>query len=399
MILVLASAIGWLLLCATAAYSVLVLLAVYTVRGWHARQGAAVGVSILKPLYGAEPRLYENLRSFCDQNYPTFQVVFGVQDTADPALAVARQVKLDFPERDIDIVINSRVHGRNRKVGNLLNILERARHPWLVIADSDIEASRDYLQRVCAPLAHADVGLVTCLYRSRALGGWWTHLGGLFIDEWFVPSVRLSYLFGSRRFGFGATIALRRETLDVIGGFQSIADELADDYRLGERTRRAGLSTVLSDYIVTTDVAETSPRALLARELRWLRTIRMLNPLGYTFAFVSFDAAIAIIGALLAPVTPATRTLLALTLATRAVLHFTVTAGSRGHFVRGLLTLPLVPLRDTLNLILWGMGFARRRVVWAGRNLDFDNKGLFRNDTSEPGHPEAGPTPPEHTTT
>lgn len=375
--------IGLALCCAAAIYALLALVAVLFARGRRATPTATPApASILKPLHGTEPRLYENLRSFCQQDYPCFQVLFGVHDAADPALAVARRVHREFPHVDIEIVVDSRLHGRNCKVSNLTNILERARHPLLVIADSDISVGPDYLRHVCAPLARPEVGLVTCLYRSHALGGLWSHLGGLFIDEWFVPSARLTWLFGSRNFGFGATIALRRDTLDAIGGFQAITNELADDYRLAERTRRAGLATELSDYIVTTDVTEKTASQLLARELRWMRTIRMLNPAGYTFMAVSFALAVAGIGTLLTHGTPLALALLAITCAARSVLHFAVAQRSHHWFSRAVCTLPLSPLRDALNLALWGIGFARRRVAWAGQELRFDHKGLFRDSAS-----------------
>lgn len=394
------SAIGTALCAAAAIYALLALVAVRTARGERALPSARLQpVSVLKPLHGDEPSLYENLCSFCAQDYPRFQVLFGARDAADPALAVARRVQREFAHLDITVVADPRLHGHNYKVSNLANLYARALHPWLVIADSDIHVGTDYLRRVCAPLARPAVGMVTCLYRSRPRGAWWQHLGGLFIDEWFVPSVRLTRLFGSCAYGFGATLAFRRATLEAIGGFGAVADELADDYRLGELTRKAGLETVLSDYVVTTDVAEPSVSALLARELRWMRTIRMLNPAGYTFMAVSFDTAIALLGTLLARGSSPTLVLLAITLAARSALHFAVTGGRRGGRTRALLTLPLVPLRDTLNLFLWGAGFVRRRVAWAGRNLDFDDKGLFRDIYHDSNRPEAGHVPPENTTT
>ena len=326
-------------------------------------------VSILKPLHGMEPRLYQNLRSFCLQDYPRFQLLFGVRDEADPALAVARRIQGEFPHLDIAAVVDARLHGHNFKVSNLTNLLQHARHPWLVIADSDICVGRDYLQRVCAPLTRPDVGIVTCLYRGRALGGLWSRLGALFINEWFAPAVRIAQLFGSRAFGFGATLALRRETLDAIGGFQCIVNELADDYRLAERTRDAGLVTVLSDYVVTTDVAETSARQLMVHELRWMRTIRMLNPLGYTCMVISFGPPVAAIGAALAGWAADALLLLALTCISRAVLHFAAAQRTPRWPWHAGCSLPLIVLRDALNLILWGVAFTRRQVTWAGREL------------------------------
>lgn len=362
--------IGIALCSAATAYALLTLVALLGAR-WRRRATATAdtAVSILKPLHGMEPRLYENLRSFCLQDYPAFQLLFGVRDAADPALAVARQLRREFPQLDITVVVDARRHGRNHKVSNLTNLAQRARHPWLVIADSDISVGPDYLQRVCAPLANPATGIVTCLYRGRAAGGFWSHLGTLFIDEWFVPAVHIARLFGSQAFGFGATLALRRSTLDAIGGFESIADELADDYRLAERVRGVGLTTELSGYIVTTDVTEDSLRPLMTHELRWMRTIRMLSPLGFPCMVVSFGLVVAAIGTSLTGGSETALVLLAVTCAARAALHFAVAQRKPRWFWRAGLTLPLMLLRDVLNLALWATAFAGRHVAWAGHEL------------------------------
>ena len=199
----------------------------------HARQERPP-VSILKPLYGAEPRSYENLRSFCLQDYPEFQIVCGVRDANDPVIATVRRLQREFPALDLELVIDPRLHGADYKVSNLINILDRCRHDRLVLADSDICVGRDYLAEVVAPLNDPSVGVVTCLYRGRPISALCSRLGALFIDDWFAPSVWVAHLFGSRAFAFGATIALRREVLAAVGGFEAIADQLADDYRLGD---------------------------------------------------------------------------------------------------------------------------------------------------------------------
>lgn len=364
------SDIGLALCSAATVYALLALAAVLRTRTGRATEHPpGPAVSILKPLRGAEPRLYENLRSFCVQDYPAFELLFGVRDEADPALAAAHRVREEFPQLDISVIVDPRLYGHNYKVSNLTNLAQRARHPWIVIADSDICVGPDYLRRVCAPLAQPDVGIVTCLYRGRALGGVWSHLGALFINEWFAPAVRIAQLFGSHQFGFGATLALRRQTLDAVGGFQSITNELADDARLAERTRSAGLVTELSDYVVTTDVAETSVRELITRELRWLRTIRVLNPVGYAFMVISFGPAVATIGAAVAGWTTIALVLLAITCAARVALHFAVRPRTRHWLWRACVSLPLVAARDALNLVLWAAAFARRHVAWAGREL------------------------------
>lgn len=332
-------------------------------------------VSILKPLCGAEPQFYENLRSFCMQDYPDFQLVCGVRDADDPAIAVVRRLQREFPALDLDLVIDPRLHGSNYKVSNLINILPRCRHDRLVLADSDICVASDYLAEVVAPLEDTTVGIVTCLYRGRAASGVWSRLGALFIDDWFAPSVWVAHLFGSRAFAFGATIALRRETLTAIGGFGAIADQFADDYRLGELTRRLGLRTVLSPHTVTTDVVEADPKSLFEREVRWLRTIRSIQPLGFAFCFITFSLPLALAGFLLSPDAPAAKVGLGATLAARLALHAIQRKRAGGAVLS---EIGLMVPRDFLSLVLWCASFASWRVRWGGQWFLAEREGVVR---------------------
>jgi ceramide glucosyltransferase len=316
-------------------------------------------VTILKPLCGAEPETYECLRSFCDQAYPEFQVVFGVCDSNDPALGIVHRLQREFPLRDLAVAIDRRQHGSNRKVSNLINMMPLARHEFLVLSDSDVKVERDYLAKVVAPLHDDGVGIVTCAYRGRPRQGLWSLLGASFINEWFMPSVRVAAMAGSRSFAFGSTIAIRRHALASIGGFMSIANQLADDYRLGELTRRRGLRTVLSEAVVEVCVTEPSFGDLVRHELRWLRTIRALRPMGYGFTFVTFGVPVAAFGALLAGGAAPVVGMLAITALARVMLHLSVR--QRGSSAR---QLAVLPLRDALSLALWTWSFVTRRVQW-----------------------------------
>ena len=178
-------------------------------------------VSLLKPLHGAEPDLYENLRSFAEQDYPVVQVVLGVNDAKDGALPVARALVRDLPDRDIALVVDPRVRGGNQKVANLENMLRAARHEILVLADSDMRVDRHYLAAVTAPLHDPQIGIVTCLYQGVATAGVWSELGALHINFGFLPSALVAAALGIERGCFGATIAMRRETLSQIGGLQA----------------------------------------------------------------------------------------------------------------------------------------------------------------------------------
>jgi ceramide glucosyltransferase len=329
-------------------------------------------VTVLKPLCGAEPRLYENLASFCEQRHPRFQILCGVASPSDPAVAVVRRLQASYPACDIEIVIDARVYGTNLKVSNLINLAERARYERLVIADSDIAVEPDYLERVTAPLADASVGVVTCLYHARSVGGFWTRLGTQFVNDWFAPSVRVTHLGGSSRFGFGATLALTRATLARIGGLRVLKDELADDYWLAELPRRHGLRTVLSEVNVATDVVEPALGPLWLRETRWLRTIRSLNPGGFAFLFITFTSPWLALGAALAATlngTPAdiARSAALLGGAARLVLHLRGAGGTEG--ASRWRDVALVPLRDLLLLCEWLAAAFGSQVIWRGARM------------------------------
>ncbi|MDB5979796.1 MAG: hypothetical protein JWQ69_811 [Pseudomonas sp.] len=332
-------------------------------------------VSVLKPLHGAEPRLYENLCSFCRQTHPNYQLIFGVREAQDPAIAVVHRLREEFPQLPIELVIDSQVQGSNLKVSNLLNMLPLACHDLWVLADSDISVPADYLSRVTAPLADPKVGVVTCLYYGVARGGFWSRLGCLFIDDWFAPSVRLAHAFGSNRFAFGSTIALRRDTVQAIGGLEVLRDTLADDFWLGELTRQAGLRTVLSGLMVGTDVNETRLAALWSHELRWLRTIRAIAPGGFVMSFVCFTWPVSLLGLALAP-TMLNLWLVGVAAAARiAQFFFGRDPCAPATPWYGLL---LTPIRDLLLLLEWAVALTGWRVKWRGQVLHARKDGPLR---------------------
>jgi ceramide glucosyltransferase len=367
MILMPHTCMGWCgsaLAAGAAAYTVMASLAVRMRLGLVSAASAQApeaspAVTILKPLCGAEHALYECLRSFCDQDYASFQIVFGVSDGDDPAVEVVRRLQREFPRVDIGLAVDRRQHGSSRKVSNLINMMPLARHEYLVISDSDVRVGRDYLARVVRPLLDSEVGIVTCTYRGNPGRGLWSLLGSLFINEWFIPSVRVAAMSGSRAFAFGVSIAIRRQILARIGGFTQIANQLADDYRLGQLTRHMGLRTVLSEVVVDTSVDEPSFGELVRHELRWLRTIRAVRPVGYTLSFITFGVPVALLGCLIAGGASPALAFLVITMLARVVLHFRVRKPDAA-----LAHLLALPLRDGLSLSLWAWGFVTRSVHW-----------------------------------
>jgi len=329
-------------------------------------------VTILKPLHGAEPDLYAHLASFCLQDYPSpVQIVFGVADPADPAVAIVRNLVAEFPDRDLALVISSRRHGANAKVSNLINMQSQARHEVLVIADSDIAVPRDYLTTVAAILDQPGVGLVTCLYCGAATSGIWSRLSAAAIDYHFLPNVLIGLKLGLATPCFGSTIALTKATLAKLGGLQSVVDQLADDYALGMAVRRAGLKVAVPPLIVTHVCAEQSARELLLHEIRWARTIRAVDPLGYAGLAITHAFPLALLGVILGGLTPAAG-LVPVALACR----FALQAELHRRFLLRDAYFWLGPIRDVLSFVVFVASFFGRRVEWRGRRygLAADNR-------------------------
>jgi len=335
-------------------------------------------VTVLKPLCGDEPGLYEHLRSFCRQNYPAYQIVFGTLDPEDPALAVVARLVAEFPALAIEVIANPKRHGHNNKSSNLLNMMARARHGYLVIADSDITVGADYLAAVTAPLADERVGLVTCLSYDFPTRGLWSRLGAMYNNEWYFPSVMAAWLFGHQDYSSGQTLCLRRATLDAIGGLRAVADHLADDYQLGQLVRAQGLRIVLSGYEIQAQHHEPGLAALCRHELRWMRTLHAVSPWSFRMIFLTFTVPLAATGLALLLDTPwraAAWAAFGLTVAARLGLHLVQRFGrGRGLFA----DLPLVPVRDLLLCWNWAQSFFCRRITWRGARFHVDAAGVMR---------------------
>jgi ceramide glucosyltransferase len=326
-------------------------------------------VSLLKPLHGDEPGLEEALASFLRQDYGgEVQLVLGLANRADPAFAVAERLRTAHPELDVTIVVDPRRRGANGKVSNLINITPHGRHELLVISDSDIAVSPDYLSRIVAGLQPPEVGLVTCPYYGVARTGVWSRLVAMGITYQFLPNVAAGLALGMARPCMGSTIALQRETLQRIGGFERFADELADDYALGAAVRAAGLESRVLPVLVEHGCAETSLRALLAHELRWARTIRGVDPAGYIGSGLSHAVAWALIAFLLLGGGLAGFVTLGVALGCRIWMMRQVEQAT--PHVAGAWF--LLPLRDILSFVVFVGSFFVRKVEWRGSEFRVD---------------------------
>lgn len=368
--------VSWLAFTFAACGLVYLIVAIVQILAFQRRQtpigGYAPPVTIFKPVCGAEPRLFENLCSFCDQDYPEFQVIFGVRDVDDPAIGIIRQVISTFPNRNLELVIDGRVRGLNLKIANVINMAERAKHDVFIIADSDMNVGRDYLRSIAVPFEDPKVGAVTCLYGGEPVGGVWSALEAMFINDIFVPSVLVARRLQGMRFCLGATMAVRRDVLESVGGFEVLASHLADDELLGRLVSQCGLCVALSQYIVRNTVHEPTFANLWVHELRWSRTMLNARPLGYGFYFITYALPLAAIAFAVSLNVVVGLSLIGAALALRVTLHY---------LARWMLRAPaapspwLIPLRDFLGLAQWAASFFGRSVRWRNQKVRIRSRG------------------------
>ena len=352
-------------------------------------------MTVLKPLHGDEPLLEEALATVCRQHYPAWQVVFGVQDPADSALPVVRRVQARFPDCDIAVVVDPTGHGANRKVANLINMLPAAKHDVLVIADSDVHAAPDWLRRLAAALETPGVGLVTTVYTGLVprgplpptpshkgrgscapstppplVGGGWGEgivgeLGAIQINHYFLPGALMARALG-RQDCLGATMVLRRDTLERIGGFPALVDHLADDNVLGRLVQRLGLKVALADTIPATTVSEATLPALWRHELRWARTIRALVPAQFAGSVLQYPLVWAALTVLLTGGAPWSIAWFAAAWGLRSL------AAIGTDRVLGLANRSpvwLLPFRELMSVAVMAASYAGRQVDWRGHTL------------------------------
>ncbi len=322
--------------------------------------------TLLKPLHFDEPGLEANLMSFLAQDYAgPIQLVFGVQNQADTAIAVVEKLKALNPAADLSLVVDPREHGTNRKVSNLINMLERAKHPILVLSDSDIKVAPAYLREVIACLAQPDVGAVTALYVGRPMHSLWAHLTAMGVSYQFLPNVLVGVAAGLARPCFGSTIAIRRETLSRGGGFEALANQLADDYELGDAVRRLGLKVALAPSPVDHICAQPSFEAWANQELRWARTIATIDPGGHAGSVVTFPIPWSLLALILLPGW-ASLALLAAAVASRAILKFRIDQ----IFSACSGPIWLLPMRDIFAFAIFLASFTGRSVEWRGKGFN-----------------------------
>ncbi len=326
-------------------------------------------LSILKPVHGRDPGFYEAIRSHAAQDYPQFEILFGLTDPQDPALEDIARLRSEFPSLHIEAVVVP-VSTPNAKAGILAELAKRARFPLLLVSDSDIRVDPGYLRAVAAPLADPQVGLVTCLYRARA-DSWPSRFEALGIATEFTPSVLVARLLGQAEFALGSTMVFRAASLRAVGGFETIADYIADDYQLGRRIRALGLRIEFAPVVVETNLGAESWRRTWSHQVRWARTIRVSRPGGYFGCAVTHATPWAILAFAAGQWRVAA-----------AALALRLTAGVMAGAVlkdrRVVRDLWLIPARDLFGFAVWLAGSFGRTVEWRGRKLRIAPDGRIR---------------------
>jgi len=327
-------------------------------------------VSVLKPLCGIDPHGYESLRSHCLQDYPTFEIIFGVRDQDDPVVPTVERLIREFPSIPIRLVVCRQTSGMNLKVSNLLQMLPTARYEYLLINDSDIQVEQDYLRRAIAPLEDPGVGLVTCLYRGVAADTLGSKLEAISIAADFVPGVLCAtQLKGQLDFAMGSTLAFRRSTIATMGGLESLSDHLADDYELGNRTFKAGLQVRLADCIAEHCLPGYSLAQFFEHQLRWARTVRGARPRGYAGFILTFAIPWSLIGVMAAPEVAWSWIVFTAAIVLRFAVAFVFEILIL-DYRSGLRDLWLLPIRDCFALIIWILSYLGRTVIWRGKKFE-----------------------------
>lgn len=339
-------------------------------------RSSALPVTMLKPLHRAEPQLRENLEGFCRQDYGApVQLIFGMNQGDHEALDVAEDIKLNHPALDITVVVAGVRNGPNPKISNLLNMLPAAKHDVLVISDSDIGVDENYLANIVTALQTPGTGAVTCCYTGVAASpGLWSKLSAMGINQHFLPNTLFALAHHLAEPCFGSTIALTRGVVEEIGGLEHFAGMLADDYEIGRAVRRRGYRVAIPPMVVRHACGEDTAAEFFRHELRWARTIRLINPAGFGGTLFTHAIPLSLLG-FLVPDTHAAGAVLLAAVASRVWL-----ANRVNHWFRTRDPIWLVPVRDLVSFVVFIGALFGRRVEWRGARFRVSSAGAIAQD-------------------
>jgi ceramide glucosyltransferase len=325
-------------------------------------------VSLLKPVRGVDFGSYENFASFCRQDYPDYEILFAVNDEADPAVPSIHRLMEEFPQRRIRLLFGFESIGANRKVNKLVRLAQEARHEILVLTDGDVRVGPNYLREVVAPFADEKVGAVTSFYRAIAEENLGAELEAIGASSDFFTGVLVAEWMEGMTFALGASIVTTKRWLGKIGGFEAIADMHSDDYELGHRIAMAGGQVELSREVVWTMYPAQTARGFWDHQVRWARTVRLCRPLSYAGLIFTHGLPWALLAAVIAPAKWITATYLAAYLALRLVMAWTVGVWGVGEEVLRR-RFWLVPVRDAIHFAVWIASFGSNRITWGGEEF------------------------------
>jgi ceramide glucosyltransferase len=368
---------GWVfvaLAAGSSAYCVLTALAAFRYRSVRPRRaGCAPPISVLKPLAGVDEGLENNLRTFFEQAYGEFEILFAVRSRKDPAIEVVERLRTEYPGVASRLIVTGEPPYPNAKVYSLQTMLAEARHGLIVMSDSDTRVTPDMLSVFAAEFENPAVGLATCPYRAVPGFSFWSMLEALGLNTEFIGGVLVARMLDGMNFALGPTIAARRETLEAIGGFDAVKDYLAEDFVIGKLTAERGIGVILSSYVIEHRIGAQRLQANLRHRLRWNRSTRRSRPRGYIGQLFTHPLPLAAIAWIAAPEWSA--------VAIAAIVLRIVAAWAAGVYVlRDRLTWRfwwLLPVQDSLSFLVWIGGFFGKTILWRGHRYHLLPDGRF----------------------
>jgi ceramide glucosyltransferase len=332
---------------------------------------SAEPVSILKPLHGLEADLESNLRTFFEQDYPSFEILFAVRDANDPAVPVVEKLRQEYPKVPSRLLITGEPPYPNAKVFSLDRMLHASAHDLVVMSDSDIRVTPTMLQTIAAEFQDPKLAVATCPYRAVAGSSFWSRLEAIGMNTDFLAGILVARMLEGMRFAVGPTIAARRHVLESIGGFDRLKDYLAEDFVMGKFAAEAGHGVSLSSYVIEHHIGSSVDfRHNAAHRIRWTRSTRRSRPAGYLGQLFTMPVPLAL---LVTAWNPSWWPVLPVTLAIRGVAAWTVAElvlHARPNWL-------LLPIEDIAGFCFWIAGFFGKTIVWRGRRYRLESDGRF----------------------
>lgn len=334
-------------------------------------------VTIFKPVHGMEEQLAANLESFFRQDYPDYEVIFGVRDRDNPAARIAEEIRARYPHIPSRVIVSGPPAWPNAKVFSLDKMIASSSRSYFIISDSDVRVAPDFLRNTIPPLLDPKVGLVTCMYRGVPAEDFWSRLEALGLSTEMSSGVMVADMVEGMRFALGPAMAVRRDAIDAIGGIAAVADYYSDDFELGNRIWAKGYKVVLSHHVVENVLTPRSPLRTLGDQLRWMKSTRYSRPAGHAGTGLTYAMPFGILG--LVAGAAVGHWLIGIGLLALACLNRMVQSVVVGRGVtrdrRALSFCWLYPLRDVFGFVAWVLSYTSREFYWRGETYRFGRGG------------------------